>query len=80
MHVRANQLFRLTREASVKTLDGKAMPGATLKTLVPPKPGRDGEDKILVVYQGQGRPGEARSGGKFWIRVSMLGRYAEPTS
>lgn len=81
MHVKANQTFEITREATIKSLGRKkAMPGGRLKTLTLPKPTGDGEDKILVTYLGQGRPGEAPDGGKFWVRISTLARHSRPVT
>ncbi len=77
MHVKANQTFEITREATIKSLDRrKAMPGGRLRTLTLPRPAGDGEDKVLVAYMGQDRPGEAPNGGEFWVRISALARHS----
>nr|CAX84023.1 uncharacterized protein [uncultured bacterium] len=74
MLVKANQVFEVTTEATVASLDKKkVMPGGVIKTLSHPSKGEDG-DKILATYVGKGRPGEAPNGKKFWVKVDALAR------
>lgn len=73
----ANQSWRVTAEGTINAVDKKKiMPGGQLDTLTPPKMG-DGADKILVRYNGKGRPGEVPNGSKFWVKCAGLASKAE---
>ena len=79
MLVNANQSYQVTKEGKINALGAKIMPGGMIRTLTSPKK-KDGSDRIFVRYSGGERSGEVSNGAKFWVKVSGLAAYTEPTT